>query len=129
MVVGTKVHRGVDGTGTAVGWRHGVRPRRRSWSVFRSLLFTQEAQWGFCVSPAKGLGSRERLRLGLIGGFSMGFLGQPSVVRVLFLRQPHLQMEFLELSWRHLVRRPHEQILRILVHRKGDDFADVGLIG
>ena len=41
--VGTKVLRGVDGTGTAVRERHGIGPSRRCWRRLADLLCTQHA--------------------------------------------------------------------------------------
>jgi hypothetical protein len=42
--------------------------RRGAAGAFSVVCGSHRAQWGFWVRPAKGLGSRERLRLGLMGG-------------------------------------------------------------
>ena len=38
-------------------------------------------------------------------------------------------MEFAELLFGDVVRRVHHEVLGLLVHREGDDLADVGRIG
>ena len=38
-------------------------------------------------------------------------------------------MEFAELLLGHVVRRAHKEVLGLLVHREGDDLADVGRVG
>ena len=39
--VGTKVHRGVHGTGAPVCWRHGIRPLQGRWRSLAGLSLTQ----------------------------------------------------------------------------------------
>jgi hypothetical protein len=39
--MGTKVLRGVHGTGASVRWGYGIRPSRRCWSFFPDRLLTQ----------------------------------------------------------------------------------------
>ena len=41
IAVGTEMHRGVNGTGTAVGGRHGIGPYRRCWGTLSGRLLTQ----------------------------------------------------------------------------------------
>ena len=44
-------------------------------------------------------------------------------------RQCGSQMEFAVTFRRNLGRRLHEQVFGALVHREGDDFANIGLVG
>src|SRR5262245_12279337 len=76
----TKVHGGIDSTGAAMGERHGIGPWRRSWSIFRGLLFTQGTV-GFVRQTRErfGLTGAFALRLDGLGGYLVsdtGGLGQ-----------------------------------------------------
>jgi len=62
----TKVHGGIDSTGAAMGERHGIGSWRRSWSIFRGLLFTQ---------GTVGVLRQTRERFGLTGAFALRLEG------------------------------------------------------
>ena len=60
---GTKVHRGVHGTGAAVRWGHGSGPSRRRWRARSGRLLTQGTM---------GLVRAARERFGLGGTRALG---------------------------------------------------------
>jgi hypothetical protein len=61
--VGTKVPRGVHGTGTSVRWGHGSGRHRRRWFAMRGISFTQGTM---------GLFRQALKRLGLVGAVALG---------------------------------------------------------
>src|SRR5882672_1774847 len=77
IAVGTKVHRGVHGTGASVRWVHGIGPSRRCWSSLAGLLFTQHTERPLReVLERFGLGGT--LALGLDGRDWRGGWGRAS---------------------------------------------------
>ena len=74
--MGTKVHRGIDGTKMAVGWRDYRSGRGRSLEcVARGLLVHTRHSGVFALFPQRVEARGERLRLGLIG--EVHVLGAP----------------------------------------------------
>ena len=73
--VGTKMHRGIHGTGAAMGGGMGLG-RTGGGRTVSPISCPHNAQWGLCVRPTNGLGSLERLRLGVMG--PVGLLGHPT---------------------------------------------------
>ena len=64
IAVGTKVHRGVHGTGAAVRWVQGSGPSRRCESSLAGLLFTQQTERPL-REPFERFGLSGTLALGL----------------------------------------------------------------
>src|ERR1700738_862587 len=53
----------------------------------------------------------------------------PPTLFLLRWRETQRNMQFAQLLRRQLGRRIHHQVDRLLIHREGDDLADVGLVG